>query len=254
MGVRRPTGAHAVTPPARRVLRQHIVNTIAFTMPRGPRATTKPKHAPRRGHRPLGARASRPLTSERRPCDAWSMPGGTRRSRSSRTPRCATTGPRGGRACRSRRVDPPAGFPARGPRGSIMAGGPRISDAFHGQQDRYRLSGKPDAIPVHIHRHHAATCRCLVREQLAFAQATLPVRAKGAMGRPGHWIFVDAGPGREVPRHEVKVPGSARLVTMTTRTCRRCSALKSGASARTSAPDPTSSRYRAFERLVVGAI
>jgi hypothetical protein len=48
-------------PRVRRVLRQNIVNTIAFTMPRGSRATSKPKHAPRRGGRPLGARASRPL-------------------------------------------------------------------------------------------------------------------------------------------------------------------------------------------------
>jgi hypothetical protein len=44
-----------------RVLRQIILDTITFTMPRGPRGTSKQERAPRRGHRPLGARASRPL-------------------------------------------------------------------------------------------------------------------------------------------------------------------------------------------------
>jgi hypothetical protein len=45
----------------RRVLRQNVLDTIPYTIPRGPRGTSTEHRAPRRGDRPLGARASRPL-------------------------------------------------------------------------------------------------------------------------------------------------------------------------------------------------
>jgi hypothetical protein len=45
---------------ARRVLRQNILGTIPYTIPRGRRGTSTEHRAPRRADRPLGARASRP--------------------------------------------------------------------------------------------------------------------------------------------------------------------------------------------------
>jgi hypothetical protein len=155
--------------------------------------------APRWGHRPLGARASRPLFTERhREAEgpvragqgaAGSLTSGTRRSRASPTPRCATTWPRGGgRACRSRRVDPPAGETPAVPG---VPSWPAVYDRVHASVTRSTVSSPrprrrepqvPTACPGSLSRQPVPACR----------DAGMPGCRDAGM--PGCW---DAGvPGR----------------------------------------------------------
>jgi hypothetical protein len=152
----RPLGARASRPLVRPACPRYYdtgVPVVSAAIQRGHSGCPAPPDRHGDGRRARFAPASgcsRPTqtTTERGHFAARSMTSCTRSKRPSRTPRCATTWPRGcGRACRARSVDAPAGFPARAPRASIMAECPgpcsRFSEDLHGASSLQSTSRLP---------------------------------------------------------------------------------------------------------------